>query len=316
MYNSHPLHRIGVLMMNTLLSRTLNTALLAVAAAMVAGCSTPLTQDAAGASKPRPKEQLVAVTAAHELITFSADQPEKILERRALSGMVSGDRIVGIDFRVAKGVLYALTASGRLYTVSLSSGSLTAVGAAPLALRLPEGAVGFDFNPAADRIRVVSEQGLNMRLHPDSGVVVDGNPDIDGVQPDPALRYAWSDVNAGRQPRIAAAAYTYNPRDGKLTTNYAIDKALGVLVMQGSREGVVPVVSPNTGQLRTVGPLGLGPLADVSFDIADIDNAALAAVRAPGGATRLVRIDLETGAARVIGRVGDGSPVLGMAIEP
>ena len=140
---------------------------------------------------------------------------------------------------------------------------------------------------------------------------------MEGVQPDPSLRYAWGDVNARRRPDIAGAAYTYNPNDSKITTNYAIDRALGVLVMQGSREGTQPVVSPNAGQLRTVGPLGLGPLTDVSFDIADVGNTALIAVRtAADTQTRLHQVDLATGATRPLGVVGDGAPLVGLAIEP
>ena len=123
-----------------------------------------------------------------------------------------------------------------------------------------------------------------------------------GVQADPYLRYVWSDVNHARAPDVVAAAYTYNPTNSKITTNYAIDRALGVLVMQGSREGETPVVSPNLGQLRTVGPLGLG---------------ALAAVRtASDPKTRLHLVDLNTGKATPLGVVGDGSPLVGMAIEP
>ena len=131
------------------------------------------------------------------------------------------------------------------------------------------------------------------------------------------MRYAWSDTHARRTPDIVAAAYTYNTQDSKLTTNYAIDRALGVLVMQGSREGATPVVSPNTGQLRTVGSLGLPPLTDVAFDISDIDNTALIAVRTVADRqTRLHRVDLRTGATRPLGTVGEGAALLGMAIEP
>jgi len=87
--------------------------------------------------------------------------------------------------------------------------------------------------------------------------------------------------------------------------------------MQGSREGTQPVVSPNAGQLRTVGPLGLGPLTDVSFDIADVGNTALIAVRtAADPQTRLHQVDLATGATRPLGLVGDGAPLVGLAIEP
>ena len=53
------------------------------------------------------------------------------------------------------------------------------------------------------------------------------------------------------------------------------------------------------------------------FDIADVGNAALAAVRtATDLQTRLVLVDLKTGAARLLGRVGEGAPLVGIAIEP
>lgn len=282
-----------------------------VVSSLLAGCAAP---PAPGSAQ---RELVVAVTASHELITFNAGQPDRILERRPVTGLAAGERLVGIDFRVARGVLYALSQAGRLYTLDIPTGALKPVGAAPAVLALNGAAFGFDFNPAADRIRVVSSTGQNLRLHPDTGAAVDGDPTVDGVQPDPALRYAASDVNARRAPDIAGAAYTYNTQDSKLTTNYAIDRALGVLVMQGSREGVTPVVSPNTGQLRTVGALGLGPLTDVAFDIADVGNTALIAVRTPtDNQTRLHLVDLATGAAKPLGKVGEGAPLLGMAIEP
>jgi hypothetical protein len=282
-----------------------------VVSSFVAGCAAP---PAPGAVQ---RELVVAVTASHELITFNAGQPERILERRPVTGLAAGERLVGIDFRVARGVLYALSQTGRLYTLDIPTGALKPVGAAPAALALSGSVFGFDFNPAADRIRVVSSTGQNLRLHPDTGAVVDGDPAVDGVQPDPALRYAASDVNARRAPDIAGAAYTYNTQDSKLTTNYAIDRALGALVMQGSREGATPVVSPNTGQLRTVGALGLGPLTEVAFDIADVGNTALIAVRTPTDKqTRLHLVDLATGATKPLGKVGEGAPLLGMAIEP
>lgn len=283
----------------------------ALAGVALAGCATGPAPDSSRG------ELVVAVTASHELITFHAGQPDRILERRPVTGLPAGERLVGIDFRVARGVLYALSQAGRLYTLDIPTGALRPVGPAPAVMGLRGTAFGFDFNPAADRIRVVSNTGQNLRLHPDTGAAVDGDTAVEGVQPDPTLRYAWSDIHAGRIPDIAGAAYTYNTQDSKITTNYAIDRTLGVLVMQGSREGTKPVVSPNTGQLRTVGPLGLGRLTDVAFDISDVGNTALIAVRTPTDSqTRLHLVDLATGAAKPLGTVGDGAPLLGMAIEP
>ena len=87
------------------------------------------------------------------------------------------------------------------------------------------------------------------------------------------------------------------------------------MVMQGSKVGVLPAVSPNTGQLRTVGALGTGPVDGAVFDIADLSNAPLAALRS-AGRTRLYLLDLATGRARVLGTVDDGRVLWGLAIEP
>ncbi len=284
-----------------------------VAALALSGC----------ASLPEPEgppraEQVLALTEAGELIRFNAGQPRRVLSRTPLVGLPAGEQLIGIDFRVARGDLYALSRSARLYIIDTTSGQLRAVGAGPAtAVPLVGRRFGFDFNPAADRIRVVSDAGQNLRLHPDTGLNVDGNPELAGIQGDPDLAYAPGDAQAGRPPQVLAAGYTYNKKNDKLTTNFAIDRAQGTLVLQGSREGTQPAVSPNSGRLFTVGPLGLGPLDEVAFDIADRNNTALAALRAAGDKrTRLVLVNLDTGRAETLGTVGDGAAVLGMAIEP
>ncbi len=285
---------------------------LAVATAtLIAACATPTPSEG-----PPRKESVVAVTAANQLIRFNAGQPTRILSTVALSGLQPGETLLGIDFRIARGLLYGVGSSGRLYRIDPATGTASAVGA-PAALALTGTEFGVDFNPTVDRLRVVSDSGLNLRLHPDTGAVVDGNAALDGVQPDGTLAYVAGDVNVGKAPKVVAAAYTYNKTDEKITTNYAIDAAAGVLVVQGSLEGTTPVVSPNTGQLRTVGTLGSTPLTRASFDIADVSGAAFAALSSDGErASRWVEIDLKTGAAKPIGAIGGGQPVRGVAIEP
>ena len=269
------------------------------AAALLAACAS--TTEPVGA--PRP-ETVYAVTDAAELIRFNAGRPQHIEQRLALQGLQPGDRLVGIDFRVARGVLYALSASGRLYTVDTGTARLSAVGGgAPVALQGQR--FGVDFNPVADRVRVASDSGQNLRLHPDTGALAATDPAVQL----PATRTGAAPVV------VAGAAYTYNKRDDKLTTNYAIDIANGWLLTQGSREGVQPVVSPNTGVLAVVGELGTGALEDAAFDIADTNNAALAALRS-SGRTRLFAVDLDTGRATLLGTVGDGRAVWGLAIAP
>ena len=265
---------------------------------------------------PARKETAVAVTASNQLIRFNVGQPGRILSRTALSGLQPGESVLGIDFRIAKGQLFALGSSGRLYRVDAASGAAVAVGA-PIAMTLSGEEFGVDFNPAVDRLRVVGNTGLNLRLHPDTGAVVDGNPALDGTQPDAPLAYVAGDPNAGKTPSVVAAAYTYNKTNEKITTNYVIDAAAGTLAMQGSLEGATPVVSPNTGQLRTVGPLGAGVFKTAAFDIADVSGAAFAALTPAGAsASRWVEIDLKSGVAKSLGTIGGGEAVRGAAIEP
>lgn len=274
----------------------------AVIALALSGCTA--MQEGAGTPS---KETLQVVTDKLELLTLNAGQPTKVLKRVQLSGLAAGDTLVGIDYRIAKGVLFALAKSGRLYTVDTATGVLKPVGAAP-AVTLQGDAVGMDFNPVADRVRVMSTSGQNVRLHPDTGAL---------AATDPAPFYAAGDRRAGVKPEVAAAAYTYNKKDDKLTTNFAIDRNGGFLVTMGSAEGVQPVVSFNTGQLYTVGALGVTEMSDASMDIADVSGAAFAAVRLKSHATtRLYSVDLQTGKGTFIGTVGDGARVLGLAVEP
>lgn len=288
--------------MNRCLALLLRTAAAIATLSSIQGCGT---LEPAPATDSSLKSIVHAVTIDADLITFKASQPDRILQRNRLSGLTPGETLVGIDYRVARGELYAMSDHGRLYRLDPGTGRLAAV-AQGTRVTIPPGSVGFDFNPAADRIRFVSADGANLRLHPDSGAL---------AATDPNVQYAATDPAQGQIPRLGGAAYTYNKRDEKLTTNYAIDLARGTLVTQGSIEGASPAVSPNTGTLFTVGPLGTGPIADAAFDIADIDNAGLAAI-ARGGRTSLYVIDLASGRARNVGIIGQGRPLRGMAIEP
>lgn len=294
--------------MNTTAST--RTAIAAALAALLAGCAATEVREG-----PPRKELVRAVTQSHHLISFNAGQPGRLLSDVSLTGLAAGEQVLGIDYRVARGELYALTSSGRLGRIDVQSGRFSPLG--ETRLPLDGRGFGFDFNPAADRIRIVSDTRQNLRGHPDSGAQVDFNAEQAGVQPDGALTYADGDPGQGKAPKIVAAAYTYNKEDEKLTTNFAIDVATGSLVRQGSIEGQKPVVSPNLGKLYTVGSLGIAGVVDAHFDIADLNNAALATLTTAKDATpRLYEIDLSTGKATLIGKVGSGEALRGIAIEP
>jgi hypothetical protein len=277
-----------------------------------------LTACASAPAPTVPPLTVFAVSEQMELLRVQASAPQKVLDRRPVSGLAAGERITGIDYRVARGVLYALSDKGRLYTLDTAQARLTPVAsAAPANWPVQGSVIDIDFNPTVDRIRVISSTAQSLRLHPETNAVVDSQPEQAGLQIDGALRYVAGDINAGRSPDVAGVAYTYNKTNDKITTNYVIDRATGTLAVMGSLEGVTPVVSPNTGQLKTVGSLGLGPLQSAYFDISDVANTPLVAARKVGdSSTRLYTVDLLTGRAQEIGVIGRGEALVGLAIEP
>src|SRR3954447_23591927 len=81
---------------------------------------------------------IVGITSTNQLVSFDSATPGTISSAVAITGLVSGDQIQGIDFRPANGVLYALgindTAgndTGRIYTIDIATAVATVVGVAP-----------------------------------------------------------------------------------------------------------------------------------------------------------------------------------------
>lgn len=281
---------------------------------LTAGCALVGEREVEG---PPRKETILAVTESGKLLRFNAGQPRKAATVGAVTGLQANEKLLGIDFRVARGILYGLGSTGRLYTIDTKTAQAKPVGAGePMAFRWEGNEFGFDFNPTVDRIRIVTDTGQNMRAHPDTGAAVDGNPNEGGTQMDGSLAWAPNDPDRdNRRARIVAAAYTYNKQNEKVTTNYAIDAQSGSLVMQGTKEGVTPAVSPNTGQLFRVGSLGVSTFARASFDIADVTGAAFVSIDY-GRTSKLYLVNLDTGAASLIGTIGGGETVRGISVEP
>jgi len=194
-------------------------------------------------------ERLVAADASNRLYTFDSASPEKWSRTKALTGLAAGEKVVGLDVRPAGRRLIALTNRSRLYSVQRSRAIATPIGGNPFMPALDGAAVGFDFNPTVDRIRVVSGSGQNLRLNPDTGAV---------AFTDGGLRYKDGDPAAGSTPSAIGAAYTNSVAGAMSTTLYVIDTRRDSLAIQAP---------PNDGVLTTVGPLGVnlsGPLASTS----------------------------------------------------
>lgn len=240
------------------------------------------------------------------LLRFNADAPGTITPVQ-VTGLQSGETLLGIDYRPADGQLYALGSTSRLYTVNTTTGVATAVGTATFATPLNGTEFGFDFNPTVDRLRVTSDTDQNLRLNPDNGAI---------AAEDSTLAYATVDSNAGQDPRVIAAAYTRNFPGTSTTTLFGIDSGRDALVIQGSAGG--NPVSPNGGQLFTVGSLGVDTNDLAGFDIAPgTEGTAFASLTGPNdSASRLFTIDLDTGVASLLGAIGGTALIRDIAVVP
>jgi hypothetical protein len=206
-------------------------------------------------------------------------------------GLQAGESLVGIDVRPANQGLYGVGSTGRLYRINPLTGAATQIGTAG-AFTLSGTSFGVDFNPVPDRLRVVSNTGQNLRLNPNDGTL---------AATDTSLTPAGV--------TITGAAYTNNASGSTATTLYVIDAANGVLGTQGSLNGSPN--SPNGGVITTVGSLGLGTSLDprIGFDITGINNSTALATFLTGGSDRLYSINLNNGAATLVGTIGTGTTV-------
>ena len=192
------------------------------------------------------------------------------------------EKALGIDTRPANGMIYSIDTANNIYTIDASTGEATYV--STLDTPFEGGTIsGFDFNPLADRLRLVGDNDQDFRINVDTGeVTVDGD-----------LAFAEGDFNTSVNPNVTAAAYT-NAFDGTDSTQlYDIDTLLNDLVLQNP---------PNDGTLVTVGDLGVDFDTLGGFDIvssANGDNAAYAVSN-----STLYTIDLNSGVASTVGEIG------------
>jgi len=221
-----------------------------------------------------------------------------------ISGLGLGESVIGIDIRPFDLKLYALTKdgsnAGRLYMVDTTTGAATlvalltpnAMDAVPYT-SLSGTRFAFAFNPQVDRIRLITDSGLNYRITPSTGVVLHDN-----------------DLNSTSfTPHVEAAAYINSFHGTATTTLYDIDTNNDTLLIQNP---------PNNGTVTTVGVgLGVDMVDLVGFDITMVGTTNFAyATALVAGNINLYSIDLVTGAATLIGGLNGNFQAIGIAIVP
>ncbi len=218
---------------------------------------------------------VVGLTANNQLVTFDSAQPTA--SRPIAITNIEG-RIVGIDIRPADKRVYGLSDRNVLYKIDVATGRAELASRLDRPLELGSGAV-VDFNPVADRLRVIGATGQNYRINVDTGQVA-----VDG-----AIKY---ETGQGT-PKVIAGAY-YNSMAGATATELVnIDAMSKQITVQAP---------PNDGVQKARAPLSAS--ADrLALDIY-LDGSTNRPVAAMG--RRMMMLDLMTGQLR------DGAMINGL----
>lgn len=270
-------------------------AISAVALAALVACGGDDDEDFAG---PVTVSNTLALTDAGRLISFDRAVPATIVGSISVKGLASGETLLGIDVRPADAKVYAVSSLGRIYTIEPSTGITTfkaALVADATDTTLPFTALagvrfGLDFNPVADRLRLISDTGLNLRINVDSGATT-----TDGV------------IN-GATATITAAAYTNSVVGATATQLFDLDSSTGTVYLQNP---------PNNGTLTLPLPLGITFTSANGFDIDARTGTAYAALTV-SGATALYTVPLTAaaGAPVRVGPIGSGEAITGLTLLP
>jgi hypothetical protein len=217
-----------------------------------------------------PNVNVYALRQDNQLVVFNA-QSGVGASPVSVTGMQSGETMLAIDFRPATGQLYGVSSGSRIYVINPSTGVARAISSTPFTPAIDGTAVGFDFNPTVDRIRLVTSNGQNLRLNPEDGTVVA----TDGA------------INGAAGVKISSVAYTESKAGAATTVLFDIDAATKKLYKQDP---------PNNGTLVEVGSLGVEATEVADFDISPDGKAALAPITV-GGKQGMYVIDLTNGKA-------------------
>jgi hypothetical protein len=225
-----------------------------------------------GVCEPFLSVPVYGLTNTNTLVNFMSSDTGTILQTTSLTPLAVGENLIGMDFRPFNGLLYTMSNLNNLYTVNVQSGALTLVNQTSLPLNGTS--FGFDFNPTADRLRIISDSGQNLRIVPDSGFVM-------------------ADLNINGAT-VTSAAYTNNVAGSPVTSLYTLS-AMN-LYMQNP---------PNNGTQVLVGPLFVMTNITTGFDIFTSNNLNYGFISAPiQGAFRLLTVNLATGESFIRGIIG------------
>ncbi|MGP4002221.1 DUF4394 domain-containing protein [Streptomyces sp. 8N706] len=224
------------------------------------------------------------------MATFTTDRPQVLDWVRVVTGLSGDTALIGIDFRVQNGLMYGVGNQGGIYTIKTPPVTTDVVVTKVSQLRVPLYGTNFgvDFNPAADRLRVISDNGQNLRHNLADGTTVEDTT----LTTPPAT---------GPTRGVTAAAYTNNDVNAETaTTLFDINTATDQAVIQSPA---------NNGTLAPTGALGVDAGLNAGFDIfSNLTNgkttsvSAFATLASASGSATLYSVNLFTGATAGVGQ--------------
>jgi len=242
----------------------------------------------------------VGLTADGRLLCFptnSADRAEVVGSVTGLMGLDSA--LIGIDFRVQDGKLYGVGTGGGVYTIDPNTAQATFVNQLSVALDPLATSFAVDFNPAADRLRILSDRGQNLRHNVNAG----------GVTATDAPLTIAAGANVVTATGVTAAAYTNNDLAASTgTTLYDVATMQDQVVVQSPPNGIPGGVAAN---LVPSGSLGVDAGAAAGLDIytvvvngVAVDNLSFG-VLTVGGASGFYDVNFQTGQATLLDAFDD-----------
>ncbi|WP_173265344.1 DUF4394 domain-containing protein [Streptomyces pacificus] len=225
------------------------------------------------------------------MATFTTDRPQVLDWVRVVTGLSGDTRLIGIDFRVQNGLMYGVGDKGGIYTIKTppATADVVVTKVSQLQYALHGANFGVDFNPAADRLRVISDNGQNLRHNlNDHSTIQDVNLTTPPVE--------------GTTKGVSAAAYTNNDLNAATGTT--------LVDINTSSDQVVLQSPANNGTLAATGSLGIDVGINAGMDIYStlsggktVDNTAFATLTPYGAATpSLYSINVFTGQATSLGQ--------------
>lgn len=257
-----------------------------------------VTGEAAAGDAPQ------AIGLAHDqLVSFSTHAPGHAHALGHVRGLSGDTKLVGIDYRVQNGKLYGVGDQGGIYTLDTTTAHAAKV--SQLTVDLEGEYFGVDFNPAANRLRVISDTGQNLRHNIDDAAAP-RTTTVDGTLTNPATPPSTKTPTA---TGVTGAGYTNNDLStGTATTLFDIDTMNDRTSLQSPA---------NAGSLAPTGGLGVkaGPSAgfDVHYAPETGTNHGFATLHVDGAA-RLYSVDLLTGKATGQGEFPSALQVTDLAV--